>query len=403
MNQDMKEIRKRGLLAPVFFVLALCAALVGMPACATVPATSGSAAAEAGSSASASSEAKATLTANIYEGKKFNGVMIKTTEDELAAAGFALGDSVDVSFSNGFELKDVPYCNGYYAKAGDPVLAAIPGNSGVVMTRNIIGLWKESGLTEDDTVTFTLHKAKKYLKLQETLNLDRPTDRSEYPSDEAFTNFRALTGGNLKENFLYRGVSPLRTTDGRGPLADELIEAAGIQNVIDLADNSDEVTEYLNAEDFDSPYVKSLYDSGHFVALGMSADYTSDAYCKSVVEGMRFLLKQGGSAYIHCSMGRDRTGFVCMVVEALAGASYDEMCDDYMLTYTDFYKVTKDDAERYETIANLYFDDFLATICGTDDEDAIKSADYEKAAREYLVRGGMTEDEVDQLVALICK
>lgn len=402
MNRDVKEIRKRGLLAPVLFVLALCAALVGMPACATAPATSGSAV-ESGSSASAASEAKATLTANICEGKKFNGVTIEATEDELSEAGFSLGDSVDVLFSNGFELKDVPYCNGYYVKAGSPVLVAIPGGNGVTMTRNIVGLWKEAKLTEDDTVTFTLNKTKKYLKLQEALNLDRPTDRSEYPSDEAFTNFRALTGGNLKENFLYRGVSPLITTDGRGPLADELIEQASIENVIDLADSTEEVEEDISAKDFDSPYVKSLYESGHLVALGMSADYTSDAYCESVAEGMRFLLKQGGTTYIHCSMGRDRTGFVCMVIEALTGASYDEMRDDYMLTYTDFYKITKDDAERYDLISNLYFDDFLATICGTDDADAIKSADYAAAARNYLIRGGMTEDEVDQLVALICK
>lgn len=401
MNQDMKEIRKRGLFAPVLFVLALCAALVGMPACASVPATSGSTAVEAGSATT--SETKATLTTGFHEGTKFNAVILEATADDFSKAGFALGDSVDVSFSNGFELKDVPYCNGYYAKAGSPILAAIPGGHGVIMTRNIIGLWKEAGVTESDTATFTLNTPKKYLKIQETLNLDRPTDRSEYPSDEAFANFRALTGGNLKENFLYRGVSPLLTTDGRGAVADKLIEKAGIENVLDLADTAEEVTNDLNAEGFDSPYVTSLYDNGHFLALGMSADFTSDAYCQSVAEGMRFLLKQGASTYIHCSMGRDRTGFVCTVLEALAGASYDEMRDDYMLTYTNFYKITADDTERYETIAHLYFDDFLTTISGVTDEAELKSTDYEAAARKYLVKGGMTEEEVDQLVALICK
>lgn len=400
MTNLMDKIRERAAVRYLALVLALACALTALPACAAAPATQGS---TAGSVEATQVEAKVTFTCKVTEGKKFGGVMLEAEESDLTEAGFELGDSVDVKLSNGFELTDVPYVNGYYARVGEPVLAAIPGNTFVVLTRNIKGLWKECGAAEGDTVTFTLNKAKKYLKLQETLNLDRPTDRSEYPSDEAFTNFRALTGGNLKENFLYRGVSPLRATDGRGPLADELIQSAGIENVVDLADSTEEVETYINAEDFDSPYVKSLYDSGHLVALGMSADYTSDEYCQSVVEGMRFMLKQGGKTYIHCSMGRDRTGFVCMVLEALAGASYDEMCDDYMLTYTDFYKVTKDDAERYKIISELYFDDFIATICGKDDSGELKTTDYETAARNYLIRGGMTEDEVDQLVAMICK
>ena len=42
---------------------------------------------------------------------------------------------------------------------------------------------------------------------------------------------------------------------------------------------------------------------------------------------------QEGPCYIHCTEGKDRTGFVCLLLEALCGANYGELRDDYMTTY----------------------------------------------------------------------
>ena len=128
---------------------------------------------------------------------------------------------------------------------------------------------------------------------------------------------------------------------------------------------------------------------------------------------MRHLIDTGGPVYIHCMEGKDRTGFVCMLIEALAGASYDEMCADYMTTYANYYGITADGTpEKYNAIVPLYFDDFAWYLYGLEygqpsdselDSSRLVSADYVQPARKYLKNCGMADDEIDQLVKTITK
>ena len=48
----------------------------------------------------------------ILHDEKFGGVYAKISIDDFNSKGFNYGDSVDVSFSNGNELIDIPYYNG---------------------------------------------------------------------------------------------------------------------------------------------------------------------------------------------------------------------------------------------------------------------------------------------------
>lgn len=58
---------------------------------------------------------------------KFGGVYIKITINDFNALGFRFGDSLNITFSNGFELKDLPYYNGYYVDMGEALLVGYPG------------------------------------------------------------------------------------------------------------------------------------------------------------------------------------------------------------------------------------------------------------------------------------
>ena len=49
---------------------------------------------------------------NISHEEKFGGIYIEITIDDFNKLGFSFGDSVDITFSNGYELKDLPYYNG---------------------------------------------------------------------------------------------------------------------------------------------------------------------------------------------------------------------------------------------------------------------------------------------------
>ena len=65
---------------------------------------------------------------------EFDCIDINITHSELDEKGFAFGDSVDFVFSNGKELKDVPYYDGYYCKKGDYVFCMYPTYTYPVLT-----------------------------------------------------------------------------------------------------------------------------------------------------------------------------------------------------------------------------------------------------------------------------
>ena len=333
---------------------------------------------------------------------KYGAATTSLTATDLEAAGFELGDSCDVSFSNGYTLTDIPYYNGYYVKTGEPVIVAYPNSEYVQVQLNNADLCATAGLEDGMSVTITMNTPDKNNLTQETLGQVYSTDRADYASDEQFSNFRALTGGNLRENFLFRGASPVDNSRKRAAITDNLLKNNGIKTIIDLADSDAEMQGYFASADFNSNYTKSLYDEGRVTMVAIGASYSTNAYRQGVAKGMRALLQNGGPAYIHCMEGKDRTGFVCMLVEALAGASYDEMCADYMKTYENYYGITLSGTpDRYAAVAKLYFDGFAEFLLDTTNGDAIVSGNYKQAATNYLLDAGMTLDEIEQLTTLI--
>ena len=79
----------------------------------------------------------------IIHEEEFGGVYIDITIDEFNALGFEYGDSVTVSFSNGYKLKDIPYYNGYYTQTGEPLLIAYPFVQKYFVKGVMIGALKE--------------------------------------------------------------------------------------------------------------------------------------------------------------------------------------------------------------------------------------------------------------------
>lgn len=57
-----------------------------------------------------------------------------------------------------------------------------------------------------------------------------------------------------------------------------------------------------------------------------------------------------GPYLIHCTEGKDRAGFVSALLEALVGSSVEEIKDDYMCSFTNYYGVEYG-SEQYEKIA----------------------------------------------------
>ena len=337
----------------------------------------------------------------------FGGVYLDATIDQFNNLGFAYGDSVDVVFSNGYELRDIPYFNGYYVRVGEPLVAGYPGYPHVEVVVNYgAPLWDTAGLSENDTATVTLAKAGAYLTTQESFDITYTNNRSDYASDEQFANFRALSGGSLKPGAAYRSASPVDNEYGRASYVEDLMKKAGIAYDLDLSDNTGEIDKFeqeSKAQSVDFSYFNGLQNAGAVGALDLSASYPTTAFAQTLCAGLVDMSQHEGPYLIHCIEGKDRTGFVCALLEALCGATYDEIVADYMITYDNYYGITKESApDKYNAIVDLNINGMLAFLAGVDDKATdLRTISYADPARNYLKSGGMSDEQIDALVARI--
>lgn len=105
-------------------------------------------------------------------------------------------------------------------------------------------------------------------------------------------------------------------------------------------------------------------------------------------------LKKGNAVYINCTFGADRTGMLCMLVEALCGVALPDLYKEYELSSMANEQVTAD-LRRYYTTVNSRFCKRLSIT------DASKLA---SRVREYLtVSCGLSADVLDPLVDILLK
>ena len=132
-------------------------------------------------------------------------------------------------------------------------------------------------------------------------------------------------------------------------------------------------------------------------------DFISDFDFKDkIAKGFTALAENDGPYLVHCTEGKDRTGFVCMLLEALCGATYEELVDDYMITYANYYRITKSsDPEKYDVIVSNLLVPMIEAIAG--DGVDITKADLASCAEAFLINAGMSADQIGALRAKLQK
>ena len=330
---------------------------------------------------------------------EFGGVYITTAIEDFNALGYQYGDSVDIAFSNGYTLADQPYYNGYYTENGESLLVGYPGYDYIkACINNGDDLWDIAGLTEDDTATITLNQRGKYLDIQNARDIHYTDERADYASDEIFANFRSVSVTGLKADTLYRSASPCDNQHNRATYVDALIRAAGVQCILNLADNDEKIGGYLADSSYNTPYFQSLYEAGNVLPISLNMNFASPDFRQKLAGGLTALAEREGPYLVHCTEGKDRTGFVCLLLEALCGASYEEIVQDYMITYDNYYGITEtDDADRYTVIVEHVLDPMVQVVAGEGAD--IRTADLKAGAEAFLLNAGMTEQQIQALEA----
>ena len=135
----------------------------------------------------------------------------------------------------------------------------------------------------------------------------------------------------------------------------------------------------------------------------MSVNYKSKEYAKTVVKALTDMSKNEGPYYIHCIEGKDRTGFVLAVIEGFAGASYEDIVKDYMITFDNYYGVNESkDKAKYDAYIEYKIDDILKYIADSDTSGgtvgiALKDLDWVNVMGRFLLDNGMTMEDMDNL------
>ena len=222
------------------------------------------------------------------------------------------------------------------------------------------------------------------------LGATRTNNREDYAdlSDEEYANFRAVETDGMGTNTLFRSSSPINPALNRNEEADEALLNSLVRTVMNMADSEETLKKYAD-------YNLTNYSSCDIIALNMSIDFSSGDFQQKLAEGFRFLASHDGPYLIHCVEGKDRTGFAVGVLECLMGATADEVVQDYMLTYTNFYGI-EPGTEQYDQIAAGNIE---ATLSRAFDIQSIREdgTDLSACAEKWLEDIGMSREEITAL------
>ena len=331
----------------------------------------------------------------VTEIQKYGNLVLSLPASELMAQGIAFGDVVTVSIAG--QEYDMPVGSNYSdVDQGSMILRAVikeeSGEDYIILAINMGDLATTTGIatkekTEEDPgyiwhinegveepveVTITLKEAGGYYDKWVMNQLVRSENREDYPmlSDAEYANFRMIQTTGVAEGMLYRSSSPVNPEINRNQEADE----AACEEVMKAYDGFD----------------KSYYAAQNVIALNLGVDFSAEDFKTGLAEGLRFIAANEGPFLIHCNEGKDRAGFVSAVVESLMGASADEIVNDYMITFRNYYGV-EEGTEQYRAIAASNIEKSLAAAFSV---ESIYSCSLQAEAEEYLSELGLSSDEI---------
>ena len=211
--------------------------------------------------------------------------------------------------------------------------------------------------------------------------------RYKHLSDAEFANFRNVATTGMGKNLLYRGSSPINPELGRNGYADAALKKAGVTVIMNLADSEADAKAY---EGFADTY----YAGQKVIYLNLGVDFTAPEFQAGLADGLRFFAANKGVYYVHCTEGKDRAGFVNALLECLMGATFNEVVEDYMTTYYNYYGV-EPGSDKYTAIAESNIIKTLQTAFGVED---LSKADLQKGAKDYMKAIGLTDAEITSLM-----
>ena len=321
---------------------------------------------------------------------KYGNIDTDIPATAMFEAGFELGDICTITA--GDITYDAPFVNSYGdVEPGNYLFH--PHHEWVEFAICNGNYSKTTGLKEGDVVTITMKEKAGYLTQYEIRNIVKSEDRNDYISDSVFANVRAIQLGEIGFRKLYRSCNPI-LDDARGPYAAELLSEAGIKTVINLADKQEDLATKAavapNAE-----WYLEIVEEGNAIGLDMGIAFFDPVFISQLKEALIFMSEHEAPYLIHCNKGRDRAGYLSALLEALMGASTDEIWADYMASFDNYFGI-KEDTPKYDAYKQIQIDQLKTVNGGVE----ITNATAADAVKNYFINTvGLTEEQVEALKA----
>ena len=338
-----------------------------------------------------------TITGKITSYNEFGAAMLDFTAADMMEAGFTLGDVISITVDDIVLI--MPYYDGYYTRNGEYLCVAYPTYPSICFTANNIGLPEELTGLEGHTVVIKMVEKGGRLDVQTALSMSYTLDRKDYPdfTDEQFANARTSKGGRLASGVLPRSSSPFCDDINRANYVSEYMESEKVKTVLNLADTEEKMKSYDMP-----PYSRQLWEEGNVILCPLKADPTADDFNKRLIAALKELPSRPAPYIVHCMEGKDRTGYVCALLEGLCGATYEEIVDDYLITYNNFFHLNPGNSpELCNTLVSLRLNTCLMYYAGVSDEAQLPNVDYAKAFSAYLLSHGMNHQQLDALIQVL--
>ena len=194
--------------------------------------------------------------------------------------------------------------------------------------------------------------------------------RSDFATDEEFANFRALILNNRASSYFYRSASAITNYYGRAATVKSIMGKKGITSILDLS--------------------------------SIRCRCESEEFGYELSRRLKTLLSRPGPFIVQCDSGKKRTGFACIILEALSNTSYYNIVKDYLESYQNNNGL--DLEKNPETVAAIITQRINSHIKFIAESSLdIATSHLQDAAKKYLSKYGLSSSEISQLQSVLLK
>lgn len=354
----------------------------------------------------------ARLSGQAEEIDKYGNVVTDITLEDMRTAGIEPGDTLRVTVGER-SLKALWVTDVADVALGEDLVLVEDGVVKLARSRGDFATAYAVG-SRGDSAVYELTPTAVSVQMDGSLGAVEPLGlgdklrrtRAEGVTGEEFANFREVVLGRIAPGMLYRAASPIEEGPGRNATADELLGEHGVQTIVNMADCRAKAPKY---ETFAGTNYEKVHEADGVVYLNMGSDMYAQVGLDDLRNGLDFMTEQEGPYLIHSTYGLHRTGHLVFLLEALMGATVEEIEADYMASYENLYGI-QPGSEDWELLAQGGIRRELVRLLGAEDmaqarelaaaqgEDGLTG--LERAAGRYLVdKVGLTEEQVDTLEA----